>query len=145
MMSGRRRSRSRAAAIALATSRMEVSFETLPARSCGLSLSGLTGRTLPQRGAEGGAGRSGGASVALAGPRQAGHLRHEGRIEGLHVVVVRAELQADVTGELVLDGGQHQDLDVPGAGVALQGGQEVAAVHVLLEVEDDDRRLVADG
>src|SRR5215472_827247 len=132
MISGRRRSRSRAAAIALATSRMEVSFETLPARSCGLSLSGLTGRTLLQLGAEGGAGRPGQGSVALAGPRQTGHLRHEGRVEGLHVVVVRPELQADVTGELVLDGGEHQDLDVPGPGVSLEGRQEVTAVHVLL-------------
>src|SRR5262249_39583771 len=119
MMSGRRRSRSRAAAMALATSRMEVSFETLPARSCGLSLSGLTGRTLPQQGGRrrrlgacGGA--SALASVPFAGPCQPGHLRHEGWVEGLHVVIVRPELQADVTGELVLDGGQHQDLDVPG-------------------------------
>jgi hypothetical protein len=56
MMSGRRRSRSRAAAIAFATSRIEVSLETLPASSCGLSLSGLTGRKLPNGWTEEGAG-----------------------------------------------------------------------------------------
>src|SRR5262245_23416791 len=99
MISGRRRSRSRAAAIALATSRMEVSFETLPASSCGLWMSGLTGTTLPQRPA---GGRVGPLVVPLAGPGQAGHLRHEGGVEGLHVVVVRPQLQADVPGELVL-------------------------------------------
>src|SRR5262249_11845563 len=43
------------------------------------------------------------------------------------------------------DGREDQDLDVAGARVPLEGGEEVPAVHVLLEVEDDDRRLVADG
>src|SRR5262249_22965178 len=48
-------------------------------------------------------------------------------------------------GALVLGGGERQDRDVPGTGVPLGGGQEVTPVHVLLQVEDDDRRLVADG
>src|SRR5215471_16906525 len=135
MMRGRRRSRSRAAAIALATSRIEVSFETLPASSCGLWMSELTPPTLPQRPSGGGAGSL---VMALAGPCQAGHLGHEGGVEGLHVVVVRPQLQADVAGELVLDGREHQDLDVPGPGVPLEGGQEVTSVDVLLEVQDDD-------
>src|SRR5215472_17576232 len=137
MMRGRRGSRSRAAAIALATSRMEVSFETLPARSCGLWMSGLTGTTLPQRPAGGGV-EPLVMPLAGPGPGQAGHLGHEGGVEGLHVVVIRPELQADVAGELVLDGREDQDLDVAGPGVPLEGGQEVTSVDVLLEVQDDD-------
>ena len=70
-----------------------------------------------------------GGLVPLTGSRQAGYLGHEGRIERLHVVVVRAELQADVAGELVLDRREDEDLDVPGPGIPLEGREEVAAVQ----------------